>query len=228
MGRSIDVRGVIRRVLGIYVEQATVILPAAAIVFLIAGALATLLDKASGGLSLLSFLVSVVAAAVVTGMAVDLVADLEVGRRDASVGRLIRDVQPVLGQLILVAFVTAVAEGIGLVLLIVPGLILMTVWFVFAPVIVVERPPGLQSLRRSRELVRGSGWQVFGVLVVLVVVLDIVSGAIAFADRSSATIVVLVVRVIIDTIAIPISALASAVVYYDLKDATNSGPANTT
>jgi hypothetical protein len=157
-------------------------------------------------------------------MVVELVADLEAGRRGAGVGRLIRGVQPVLGQLTLVAFVVALAEGFGLVLLLVPGLILMTVWFVFAPVIVVERPPGLQSLRRSRELVRGSGWQVFGVIVVLVVGVNLVSATIAFADRSSATIVVLAVRVAIDTIAIPISALASAVVYYDLNGATNSGP----
>jgi hypothetical protein len=131
VSRSIDVGGVIRRVLGIYVDQALVLLPAAAVVFLIAGALATLLDKASAGLSLLSPLVSVVAAAVVTGMVVELVADLRDGRRDASVGQLIRAVQPALGQLILVGFVTAVAEGFGLVLLLVPGLILMTVWFCF-------------------------------------------------------------------------------------------------
>lgn len=219
-------RSVIRRVLGIYVDQASVLLPAAAVVFLIAGALATLLDRASAGLSLFSLLIDTVAGAVVTGMVVELVADIQDGRRDASAGQLIRAVQPVLGQLILVAFVAAVAEVVGLVLLLVPGLILITVWFVFAPVVVLEHPPGLQSLRRSRELVRGNGWQVFSVILILVVLVDIIAVAITAADRSSATIIILVVRVAIDAIAVPLSALASAVLYYDLHDAASTGPAS--
>ena len=40
--------------------------------------------------------------------------------------------------------------------------------------VVLERPPGLRALRRSRELVRGNGWQVFGVILVLVVLVAVV------------------------------------------------------
>ena len=56
-----------------------------------------------------------------------------------------------------------------------PGLIALTVWSVAAPVVVLERPPGLKAMRRSRELVAGNGWPVFGVIFVLGVAVAIVS-----------------------------------------------------
>ena len=56
---------------------------------------------------------------------------------------------------------------IGFMLLIVPGLILLTIWSVAAPVIVLSARRW--ALRRSRELVRGNGWPVFGVILILLV-----------------------------------------------------------
>ena len=48
-----------------------------------------------------------------------------------------------LGQLILVGIVAGIGIVIGFVLIIVPGLILITIWSVVAPVIVLEHPGGL-------------------------------------------------------------------------------------
>jgi uncharacterized membrane protein len=109
--------------------------------------------------------------------------------------------------------------GTGFVLLVVPGLILLTIWAVFEPVIVLERPPGFQALGRSRDLVRGNGWRVFQVILILVVVADVLVGGITFVDRSSATLIHLVVLIVLDTLAVPLSALASAVLYFDLSAA---------
>jgi uncharacterized membrane protein len=47
-----------------------------------------------------------------------------------------------------------------MVLLIVPGLILYTMWFVGFPACVVERLGPWTSLRRSRELTKGYRWKV--------------------------------------------------------------------
>ena len=91
-----------------------------------------------------------------TGMVVELVADVQDGRRDATAGQLLDAATPVLGQLILVGLVAGIATAIGLVLFIVPGLILITIWSVAAPVVVLERPDGLRALRRSRELVQAT------------------------------------------------------------------------
>lgn len=76
-------------------------------------------------------------------------------------------VRPVLSRLIWARLLITVAILAGLVALIVPGLILATIWAVVVPVIVIEKLPVMDSLRRSRELVRGNGWRVFGFLVCL-------------------------------------------------------------
>jgi Membrane domain of glycerophosphoryl diester phosphodiesterase len=54
------------------------------------------------------------------------------------------------------------------VLLIVPGLILLTWWIVIIPVIVLEERSAGEAFSRSRELVRGHGWNVFGVIVLTI------------------------------------------------------------
>lgn len=216
MTERIAVGAVIRRVFAIYADRASLLIPVAAVVFLIAGVIDALLREASRGLSLLSLPVTVVSNQVVIGMIVALVADIQDGSGDAGAGKLLTSVKPVLGQLIFVGFVAALAVGIGFVLLVVPGLILLTIWAVFEPVIVLEGPPGFQALGRSRDLVRGNGWRVFQVVLILVVVVDVLVFGITFADRSSATLVQLVVRAVLDTLGVPLSALASAVLYFDL------------
>ena len=92
-----------------------------------------------------------------TGMVVQLVADVQDGRRDATAGQLLRAATPVLGQLILVGVVAAVGIMAGFILLVIPGLILITLWSVAAPVVVLEHPGVFPALRRSRVLVRGNG-----------------------------------------------------------------------
>jgi len=209
---------VVRQVWSIYVDQAAVLMPAAATVFVATGIVAALLASSGSLLGLLAAEVLVIVAGMLfTGMVVELVADVQDGRRDSSPGALLRAASPVLGQLILVGFVAGIAIVIGLFLLIVPGLILITIWSVFVPVIVLERAPGLSSLGRSRELVRGNGWQVFGVLLVLFVLVGLVSIAIEGAAASAGTAAGIVVRVIVGVLTAPLSALASAVLYFQLR-----------
>lgn len=102
-------------------------------------------------------------------------------------------------------------------LLVIPGLYLLTVWSVYAPVVVLERPREFRALERSRELVRGNGWRVFAVVFIAWVLTASVITGITFADRSSAEVVRFVVQVVLDTFGLPISALASAVLYFDLR-----------
>lgn len=217
MSSAIDVGGVIRRTFQIYVDQAPVLMPAAAVVVVIAVILSVLLIAASPGLVFVALIVSLVATMLFTGMVVGLVADVQDGRRDASVGRLLQAVTPVLGQLILVGIAAGVGIAIGIVLLVVPGLILATVWSVAAPVVVLERPGGLRALRRSRELVRGNAWNVFAVILLLVILVGAVSSGIDFGAESAGAGVGLVVRVIVGVLTAPISALAAAVLYFDLR-----------
>lgn len=140
MGNTVDVGAVLRRTFEIYVDQAAVLMPAAAVVVGIAVILGAILIAASPGLAFIAAILSLVATTLFTGMVVELVADIRDGRRDSSVAQLLQAVTPVLGQLILVAIAAGVGILIGFVLLIVPGLILATLWAVAAPVVVLERP----------------------------------------------------------------------------------------
>lgn len=223
MSGPIEVGGVIRRVFDIYVDQAPVLMPAAAVVFVITGIISALIVASSSGLTLIALIINLVANTLFTGMIVELVADLQDGHRDASARELLRAVTPVLGQLIAVGIVTGICEAIGLVLVIVPGLILITIWAVVAPVVVLERPGGLRALGRSRELVRGDGWQVFGVILVLVIGVTIVTGILAVAGEAGGTAVGLIVRVIVGILAAPLPSLAAAVLYFELRSRERSG-----
>ncbi len=216
MESRLDVGGVIRKVWSIYVDQAPVLMPAAAVVFVFTGIVSTVLLRASSGLALVATLIGLIATTLFTGMVVELVADVQDGRRDATPGQLLRSAAPVIGSLIFVALAVGILTVLGFVLLIVPGLIALTVWSVAAPVVVLERPPGLKAMRRSRELVAGNGWPTFGVIFVLGVAVAIVVGAIEIAAESASTGVGIVVRVVLGVLTAPLSALAAAVLYFEL------------
>jgi hypothetical protein len=216
---SIDVGEIIRRTFQIYVDQAPVLMPAAAVVFVISSVFGVLLIAASAGLAFIALIVSLVATTLFTGMVVELVSDVQDGKRDASAGQLLRAVTPVLGKLILVGIVAGIGILIGFILIVIPGLILATLWSVAAPVVVLERPAGLRALGRSRELVRGNGWNVFAVILLLVILVGVVAVALEAGGDAAGTAVGLVVRVIVGILTAPISALAAAVLYFDLRKA---------
>jgi hypothetical protein len=102
------------------------------------------------------------------------------------------------------------------VLLIVPGLILLTFWSVVAPVTVIERPGVFAAFGRSRELVRGSGWPVFAtvVLVFLLVIAASIAAALlglVLGDAGRA-----VLGWIFDALTQPVAALTASVLYFTL------------
>ena len=217
MAAQIDVGAVIRRVFDIYVEQAAVLMPAAAVVFAFTGVLGGVLIAASRTLAFLAVAIDLVAVTLFTGMVVQLVADVQDGRRDATPRQLLGAAAPVLGQLILVGVVVAVGIMAGFILLILPGLILITVWSVAAPVVVLEHPGVFAALRRSRLLVRGNGWRVFAVILALVVLVGAAGNLIDAAAESAGTGAGIVARVVVGVLSAPLSALAAAVLYFDLR-----------
>ncbi|MEM7444706.1 MAG: hypothetical protein AAF414_15395, partial [Pseudomonadota bacterium] len=79
---------------------------------------------------------------------------------------------------LLVSIIVGILVGIGLVLLIIPGLYIAAMLSVAVTVVVVERT-GLGSMGRSAELTRDYRWPVLGTIIVLflcVLVLGIVLG----------------------------------------------------
>ena len=125
----------------------------------------------------------------------------------------------VIWPLVVAGILAGIAIGFGLLLLIVPGLFLLTIWAVLAPVIVIERKDALSAFGRSRELVRGNGWQVFGVIVVLFILQFVVTAVIQALANSVADSVVgfSIADLIVRLLVAPLSALAAAVLFFELK-----------
>src|SRR5262249_50734443 len=82
---------------------------------------------------------------------------------------------PIIGLSLIAGLLTVLA----MFLLIVPGFILYTMWFVGFPVCVVERLGPWRSLRRSQELTKGHRWKILG-LALLIIIPSLGSLAIAF------------------------------------------------
>lgn len=92
------------------------------------------------------------------GMIEQLVAaDME-GRRPPSPGRVVRTLP--WRDLIVVDLLAAGAASLAAVLLVLPGLIVVTLFALAGPLVVIERRGALAALRRSSALVRGCLWRV--------------------------------------------------------------------
>ncbi|RST30623.1 hypothetical protein HMF7854_07075 [Sphingomonas ginkgonis] len=72
---------------------------------------------------------------------------------------------------------------LGTLLLIVPGLILLTMWAVAVSALVEERTGVIGAFGRSRELTKGSRWKVFGLLAAILVVFYLSLALVGFAAR---------------------------------------------
>jgi hypothetical protein len=110
-----------------------------------------------------------------------------------------------------------VATVVGFLALIIPGLYLMTIWAVIAPVVVVERPGGLDAFGRSRALVKGHGWQVFGVIILVIVLILVVAIATGILITSIGDAGGAAVGWVLSVAVAPVSALAAAVLYFALR-----------
>ena len=229
MREQLDIGGILSRVFSTYTQQAAILLPGALIVFLPVAIINAFITTNARG-----FLVSLVATAVqlvgtylFQGMVVQTVRDIQDGRRDSTMGQLFQSVVPVLGALIAAGLLAGIGITIGFVLLIVPGLFLLTIWALVGPVVVVERPGVFPAFGRSRELVRGNGWQVFGVIVILfiiqfIAVLILTSIIVGILTNAvGAAIAQLIAYVLIA----PLTALAAATMYFELLRIHGGQPA---
>lgn len=217
MEQRLSVGDTLSEVFRIYREHAGVLLPVAFWLFLIVAVVNGLTE---GNLSLfwLGIVVSLAVGTLYQGMVVELVRDVQDGRLDSSIGDLMRSVLPVLGPLIGAGILAGIGIAAGFFLLIVPGLILLTMWAVIAPVIVIEHRGVFDAFGRSRQLVKGQGWPVFGTVVVAFLIAFFAGIIFILIAESIASgpIVRIVFSALASTITAPIEALVASVLYFRL------------
>ncbi|HTU31243.1 MAG TPA: hypothetical protein VMF07_17765, partial [Solirubrobacteraceae bacterium] len=127
MPQQIVPGAVVSRIWSLYRSEAGVLLPAALVLFAVQLVIALIVPS---GLALVLAVLFWVLSLLYQGFVVELVAQSRVGARITSQGDLVRAVTPALGTLLLISILFAIGVTIGFVLIIVPGLILITLWSV--------------------------------------------------------------------------------------------------
>lgn len=210
--QPISPSAVISRIWEIYRDQFRVLIGTALILFGLEFVVLLLIPTATVAITILFFALGVL----YQGLVVELVQDIQDGRRDHSVGDLIRSVEPVFWPLVAVSILFGLAVAIGFVLLIIPGLILLVIWSVVAPVTVLERPGPFAAFGRSRELVRGNGWNVFGVILLVFIIVAVISLGTAVAASGLGSLGQALVQWAVNAALAPLTALSASVLYFEL------------
>jgi hypothetical protein len=221
MNAKLDTGRVFERIFDIYRDQFTLLIPAALILFIPVAILNGIVLAGGGALAaLITAAISLIATYWYQGMVVEAVVDILDGRRDHTVGSLFSSVSPFIWTLVGAGVLATIITIIGFILIIVPGLIALTFLAVVAPAVVIDRAGVTGALRRSRELVSGQAWRVFGVIVVLFLLTAVIGGILqalggslsddSFAGYAAAD---LIVRVLLG----PLSAIAATVIYVELR-----------
>jgi hypothetical protein len=220
MNAKLDTGRVFERIFKIYGEQFTLLIPAALVLFVPVAILNGLLREEGGvGLALAAAAVSVIATFWYQGMIVEAVRDILDGRRDQTIGGLFSSAAPFIWPLLAAGVLAGIGIAIGLILLVVPGLFLLTIWAVIVPAIVIDRTGVLGAFGRSRQLVKDNGWRVFGVIVVLFLLNLIISAILSgVADAATDSFVgYALADLIVNVLVLPLSAIAATVLYVELR-----------
>jgi hypothetical protein len=195
------------------------LLPFALVVYLLLGLISLVLTLLLGWFGvILGAFIGFIGLFWLQGTLVEAVADIRDGRADLTMGQTFTRAQEHIRPLAIAGILAGLAVAVGLVLLIAPGLYLLTIWSVLIPAIVLERRGVMEAFGRSRELVSGYGWSAFGVVglcfLILIGVSIVVSlvtvwlgGAFGEYVRS----------VISNTIGVPFLALALTNMYFRLR-----------
>src|SRR5215203_623012 len=204
------------------------LVPIALVVYLAISLVALVLTLIAGVLgAIVSVFVSIAGVFWLQAALVEAVRDVRDGRADLSIQETLRRTWPRVPTVAVAGLVAGIAIAFGFVLLIAPGLFLLTIWSVIIPAIVIEERGVMESFGRSRELVRGYGWTVCGVVVLtfllLIAVSIVVSIVLSPLDDSLQR---YVSDVISNTIFAPFVAATWTLMYFRLRELKEPEPAS--
>jgi hypothetical protein len=219
--RRISVGNVINETFSIYGQHFLPLIGSAIVVFVVVGIISGLLQTGGWVLGVIAAIVGLAGRALYVGFVVKLVEDVRDGRRDQTIGDLFSAAAPSILPLIAFGILFGIGVAIGLVLIIVPGLILLTIWSVGAPAIVAEGAGPIEAFGRSWSLVKGNAWSVFGSLLVVLLIVIAIGVVLAVIANPIGDGALVVANIISGAITAPIFALAVTVMFFDL----GGGPA---
>jgi MFS family permease len=195
-------------------------------IFLVISVITALLTLALGTVgALIGLIFSMFGTFLLQAALVKAVQDVRDGRADLSLGQTISAALPFLGSVAVASILASIGIGIGFVLIIVPGLFLLTMWSLIVPEIVIGGSGAMDSFGRSWRTVRGYAWNVFGtyVLVFLIliageIVLSLILSALPQGWRS------FISSLVSDTLVSPFIAAVITLIYYRLTTVHGGQP----
>lgn len=192
--------------------------PVAAVVFAIIGVASYLAGRAGGAGPAFAILVlGLIGPVFVQGILVQAVRNVHEGRPQESLRSLYDRAGAVFPSLVGGTLVYGVGVGLGIVLLIVPGLFLAARWSMFAPLIVLEGNRSGAARAKSSALVKGKTSSVLFTLVVMYVVVGVPSVGLQFAIGTG-TVAAAVVAFVYAALSAPFEAHVLTSIYYRLTD----------
>jgi hypothetical protein len=141
-------------------------------IYLVVAVVNALLSWALGAFgAFIGLIISLVGMFLLQAALVKAVQDVRDGRVDMDLRATLAAASPYIGAVAIASILASIGITIGFVLVIVPGLILLTFWSLIVPEIVIGGAGALESFSRSWRTVRGYAWQVFGTFIVVFLIL---------------------------------------------------------
>lgn len=121
---------------------------------------------------------------------------------------------PVLG----VAICFGIAVALASILLLIPGLMVLSAFYVALPACVMEQLGPFDSLSRSGALTKGHRWKVFGIFVVIIIISMIIGSILEVMTVAIGGVVAgIVVHFVWNGLYAAYNSVAIAVMYHDLR-----------
>ncbi|NQT21506.1 MAG: hypothetical protein HQ592_17510 [Planctomycetes bacterium] len=191
---------------------------------------AIMTPSASFGLLLVAFgglFLSMVAATLGHAALTKSISECYLGR-ESTVGQSYRFVLAKLPAILAAGVLVVLLTFMGLALCIVPGILLMALFYLTTPAIILEDLGAIKGMSRSRSLTAGNFGKVLGLALIVLLIVFVVSiffqligGVISFIavpnNEFAAQLIVQVFSLFAQVIAAPIGGISSILLYYDLR-----------
>ena len=224
-GKRIDAGRVIGEAFSTYQSQVGTLLGGALLVIGITSVIDLLLGLTGRlWLVLAGVIVGLIGQVLYTGYVVKLVQDLRDGRLDQSMSELFEAAAPYVGTLIINGIFYGIAVACGFFLFIMPGMFLITIWAVVAPSIVAEGRGAFEAFGRSRDLVRGDGWNVFFTIVLAFLIVVAVSIVFTLVGAAIGDVGRVILGTVGNVLVVPVVALVSSILFFDLGGGAAASP----
>ena len=183
--------------------------------------------KAFVGYSVVTVVLSFISSSLASGACFRAIASAYLGERTSWRSSLAYALKH-LHSIMWISFLSSLLAGLALLACVLPGIYLWTAFGVAIPALLTEGVRGSKALGRSRTLVKGFWWRVFGVVILGYLLSSILGGAIQGAvvavttvQSGQASVVGVVVSIVAGTLSsvvtTPFVAAFVTVLYFDLR-----------